>query len=87
MNKTTFQDACVVLWGPQYQAEAARQLGVSRSSVVRYDSGQREVPEELLHKLYGMLIKRRAEIDKLAVRMRGQSVTWSRLAGTKGGAP
>jgi hypothetical protein len=62
------------LWGPQYQSEAARQLGLALRSVVRYDQGERRVPEAVLDQLYGLLIKRHAEIGKLVGRIgRGDS--------------
>jgi hypothetical protein len=38
---------------------------------MRYDNGEREVPDELLDQLYGLLIKRRDEIDRLMPRVRG----------------
>jgi hypothetical protein len=32
MTRHMFQAICMSLWGPQYQSEAARQLGIGRRS-------------------------------------------------------
>ena len=66
MSQKLFTAAAQALYGPDtYQSQVARDLGISLSSCVRYDNGQRAVPDELLDRLYGMLIKRHAEIGKL----------------------
>jgi hypothetical protein len=77
MSTKTFQEACETLWGPQYQSAAARKLGIARSSLVRYDRGDRAVPPAVLDRLYGLMIKRQAEVTKLVAKLaearRGQS--------------
>lgn len=65
MSQNIFQSACEAMWGPYYQAEAARQLGIGRSSVVRYDSGDRAVPKVVLGTLAGLLEKRQPKIEAL----------------------
>ncbi len=65
MSKRTFQDAFEASRGPYYQAEAARQLGIGRSSVVRYDKGDRAVPKVVLGTLAGLLEKRQEKIEAL----------------------
>jgi hypothetical protein len=52
MSTKTCQAACEALWGPQYRSEAARAFGVGRSSVVRYDNGEREIPALVMIELY-----------------------------------
>ena len=47
MSANTFMLACRALWGSQWQSEAARGLGISLSSVLRYANGEREVPREV----------------------------------------
>jgi hypothetical protein len=37
--------------------------------MMRYDAGERPVPEILLDRLYGLLIKRHADIGKLVAKM------------------
>jgi len=70
MTRTTFKHACAALWGPQYQSEAARQLGIGRSSVVRYDLGDRTVPVQIVERLGELLAERQARIDGLLVKLR-----------------
>ena len=65
MSTKTFQQACEALWGPQYQAEAARRLGIARSSMGRYDNGDRHVPRAVLGTLAGLLEQRQAKIEAL----------------------
>ena len=65
MSTKTFQQACEALWGPQYQTAAARKLGIARSSVVRYDAGDREVPRVVLGSLLGLLDQRQTKIEAL----------------------
>ena len=36
---------------------------------MRYDSGQRDIPEELIDKLYGLLIRHQGEVGKLIDRL------------------
>ena len=69
MSTKTFQAACAALWGPQYQSKAARQLGVGRSSIVRYTNGEREVPCVLLGTLAGLLEQRQAKIEGLRAKL------------------
>jgi hypothetical protein len=65
MTARLFQQACTALWGPQYQAPAARALAVGRSSVVRYAKGGRDIPPAVLDRLHGLLVKRHGEVGKL----------------------
>ena len=75
MSTKTFQAACDDLWKPQDQSEAARQLKVGRSSMVRYDNGERDIPQELLDKVYGLLIRHQTEVGKLVEKIAaGQKV-------------
>ena len=69
MSTKTFQEACAALWGPQYQSAAARQLGIARSSMVRYDAGDREVPRVVLGTLLGLLEQRQAKIEALRAKV------------------
>lgn len=65
MSQKIFKEASEVLWGPQYRSEAARQLGVHLRTVMRWDAGERRVPQVTLALLAKLLVQRRAEIDKL----------------------
>ena len=71
MNLKTFKAACAALWGPQYKSEGARQLGVSLSTMNRYDAGTSPINGDIEAKLVKLLHGRRAAIslllDKLEV--------------------
>jgi hypothetical protein len=69
MNQKLFQAACEALWGPRYQTEAARQLGIGRSSVLRYDAGECPVPDNVSDRLIRLVIKRRDHLNDLVWRM------------------
>jgi hypothetical protein len=61
-----FQAICQSLWGPQYQSEAARRLGIGRRSMVRYDRGERPVPEAVAGRLTSLADERRAQLARLS---------------------
>lgn len=65
MSQALFTRAAEALWGAQYQSEAARQLGISRSSVLRYADGRRPVPAKVIERLAALLVDRETEIGKL----------------------
>jgi hypothetical protein len=69
MSQKLFAAASQALWGPHYQSEAARQLGIGLRSVTRYDAGERSVPPVLLVRLGKMLEQRQDEIARLRVKM------------------
>jgi hypothetical protein len=75
-NRTMLKLAGEALWGPQYRSEMSRQLDVHLRTVVRYDQGERAVPPVVLDRLYGLLIKRQADIGKLVAKLAaGRQVT------------
>jgi hypothetical protein len=61
----SLKQAGEALWGPRYKSEMARQLDVHLRTVMRYDAGERMAPPQVLDQLYGLLIKRQADIRKL----------------------
>ena len=65
MSQHLFERGCFALWGPHYQSEAARQLGIARSSVLRYADGSRVVPAAVIERLAALLVEREAELAKL----------------------
>jgi hypothetical protein len=65
MSQKMFQSACEALWGPVCQSQAARDLGISLSSCVRYDTGQRPVPALILDRLGKLLVERKRRIDQV----------------------
>ena len=65
MSQKLFTSACQALWGPVYQSTAARELKLGRSTVVRYDAGDRDVPADVLEKLFKLLVARQREIERL----------------------
>jgi len=65
MNRSTFKASCEALWGPQYRSEAARQLNIGLRSMMRYDAGERDIPQAIWEQLAELLIERRGKIEKL----------------------
>lgn len=51
--------------GPQYQSEAARQLGIGRSSIVRYDSGERTITPAIMANIATKLELRQKKIEEI----------------------
>ena len=66
MSANTFTLACGALWGSQYQSEAARQLGISLSSVLRYANGEREVPRVVFERLSREIDGRLEDLGRLS---------------------
>jgi hypothetical protein len=60
-----FSFTCQALWRGQWQTEAARGLGISLSSVLRYAAGERAVPREVYEKLSGLIDQRLDELEEL----------------------
>ena len=65
MSQQLFVRSATMLWGDQYQAEAARRLGINRSSVLRYANGRRPVPAKVIEKMAALLVERESELGKL----------------------
>jgi transcriptional regulator with XRE-family HTH domain len=65
MSQQLFARGCEALFGTQYQSEAARALGISRSSVLRYADGRRAVPTQVIERLAALLVERESELAKL----------------------
>ena len=70
MSQQLFQSACAAMWGPQYRSEAARRLGVSLRSVMRYDAAETPVPTKILSDLASLLDLRRTEAAELRAALR-----------------
>ena len=69
MSANTFMLACRALWGSQWQSEAARGLGISLSSVLRYANGERVVPREVYETLSAVIDRRLAELERMKSRV------------------
>ena len=64
MSANTFMLACRALWGSQWQSEAARGLGISVSSVLRYANGERVVPREVFERLSDLIDGRLEDLER-----------------------
>jgi predicted transcriptional regulator len=53
------------LFGWQYQTDAARELKLSRSSVVRYASGERPIPSEVFKQLSWLIDERLEVLERM----------------------
>lgn len=67
VSQKLLKKAGEALWGPQYRSEMARVLGIHLRTLMRYDAGERDVPQEILAKLAALLAKRRGHLDKVQV--------------------
>ena len=65
MSQQLFVRSSEALWGAQFRSEAARQLGIARSSVERYADGRRAVPARVIERLAALLVERESELAKL----------------------
>jgi hypothetical protein len=65
-----FIQACTALFGPNWQTEAARQLTISLSSVLRYANGERVVPREVYETLSKLIDRRLDELSGLRPKVR-----------------
>lgn len=63
-------EAGEALYGPRWQAELARDLGVADRTVRRWVAGTSEVPPGLYVDLLRLTQERAAVLDKLAPRLR-----------------
>jgi hypothetical protein len=68
-NQRLFKAAGTALWGPYYRSELARALGNGLRTVMRWDSGERRVPDEALERLSVLLQLRKVEIEKVLEQM------------------
>ena len=63
MTRSVFQQIGRVLWGPRWRSEMARELGVVRATVMRWDVGTVSVPLSAWKKLGKLLRARRLQLD------------------------
>jgi hypothetical protein len=76
-----FKAICEAMWGPQYRSEAARQLGVHLRTMMRYDSGDSPIPDEIVGRLFKLLDSRTAKLDDLLEKLEdhiGEHIGWDR---------
>jgi len=60
-----FKTICEALWGPQYRSEAARQLGVSLRTLMRYVADESPIPDDIVGRLRTLLDDRIENLDTL----------------------
>jgi hypothetical protein len=63
-------DCGEALYGPRWQAELARDLGVADRTIRRWVAGTSEVPQGLYVDLLRLTQERAAQLDGLAARLR-----------------
>jgi hypothetical protein len=64
-SSDTFAKAGSALWGWQWQTDAARELKISLSSVVRYAKGEREIPAEVFRQLSWLIDERLEVLERM----------------------
>ena len=65
MSKKLFQAACEALWAPSINPRRARQLGIGRSSIVRYDIGERTITPAIMANIAVKLELRQKKIEEI----------------------
>lgn len=65
MRLLTFKAVCTALWGRDYRSEAARVLDLHLRTLMRYDAGERRVPEHVSERLHTLLQRHHAEVGRL----------------------
>ena len=60
-----FKQMLVALYGRDYRSEAARTLRVHLRTLMRWDAGERPVPDSAVNILSVLLLQRRKHIDQL----------------------
>lgn len=67
MTPANLAIAGLALYGPRWQAEMARALGVSRRTVVRWVAGEYAIPNRTADKLTELLAARRLELTRMVM--------------------
>lgn len=70
MNSKLLQDAGVILYGPRWQTDLARDLRVSDRTVRRWVSGADDPPPGIANDLLRLCQERGQEIDDLCARLK-----------------
>lgn len=65
MNRELFCEIGACLYGPAWQSEMARQIGVSDRTVRRWISGDRKIPDSVKDDLRRLLKKQEKDLTKL----------------------
>lgn len=69
MNVSTLKAIGEALWGPQFIAEMARQLGVARKTVTRWVGGEYNVPDVMADRLRKLMVARQTQLAKLITKV------------------
>jgi hypothetical protein len=60
-----FKAVCKTMWGPRYRSEAARRLGISLRTMMRYDAGESPIPDDVLGRLFHLFDDHIGKHDEL----------------------
>lgn len=69
MNRTLLKAVGQALYGPQYNSEMARQLRVHLRTFMRWQRGERAIPDYLSDKLIELLRKRQQVISRVGLQL------------------
>lgn len=69
MSSKLLRDVGEAVYGPRWQTELSRALGISDRTVRRWSSGTDDVPEGVYLDLQRIAIERAAEIDSVTARL------------------
>lgn len=69
MSSKLLRDVGEAVYGPRWQTELSRSLGVSDRTVRRWAAGTDDVPPGVYYDLLGVVVERAAEIDDVMTRL------------------
>jgi hypothetical protein len=69
MTRTMLKAVGQALYGPQYNSEMARQLRVHLRTFMRWQRGERAIPDHLNDKLMKLLTERQQEISRVGLQL------------------
>ena len=71
-SRDLLRAAGVALYGPRWQSDLARDLGVAIRSVQRWDAGSHPIPDTIWPELRDLLKARAVEVIDIRRKLRGQ---------------
>jgi hypothetical protein len=69
MSSRLLKQCGQALYGPRWQSEVARDLGVADRTVRRWVDGSSDVPDGVYYELLGLCTERAAELDDLIAKL------------------
>ncbi len=72
MTPTLLRETGEALYGPRWQSELARELGVADRTVRRWAAGAHPMPDDIAAELVALCSERGADLGRLATQLQKQ---------------